>query len=339
MKNLKYGGFVLVFASLLSLPQHVIAIAFGSGSYMTLSGYMWYPLSLILPVRSYRLYIPTSYRPGTPIPLVVMLHGCKQTPETFAAGTRMNDTAERENFIVLYPRQDAASNGYRCWNWFDLATQNKYGEVAIIMGMVETIANQYRIDRSRIYVAGLSAGGAMASILASCYPNVFAAAAVHSGLQYGAGNFFNAKAVMKSSSPIHPDTAGRNAVSCADDFPRLMPVLVLHGNEDDVVNPVHAEQVIKQFAQSNDYADDGTDNDSIHAVATTRKKYAPPGFRRYIVYNYTYKGRLLMQRYLIDGMGHEWSGGTALAEDRHYDRFGPDATSLIWDFFRQYERR
>ncbi|MGH6637178.1 MAG: PHB depolymerase family esterase [Polaromonas sp.] len=155
----------------------------------------------------------------------------------------------------------------------------------------------------------LSAGGGMASILASCYPDVFAAAAIHSGPEYEAvTNFLQAEEVLKDASKsTPPDTAGYHAFQCSGAARRLMPVIVFHGSADERVNPNHAEQVIQQFAQANDYADDGADNDSILANATSSADKDSPPRHRYTVYDYRYAGKLLMRRVLIKRMKHAWS--------------------------------
>jgi poly(hydroxyalkanoate) depolymerase family esterase len=298
----------------------------------------------IYPSRGYRLYVPSAInnvsnavgrKPGKPTPLLVMLHGCHQSPETFAAGTGMNGLAEKSNFLVLYPNQDKFSNADRCWNWFDYNTQHKLGEAAIIMKMVDRIKTEYNVDQYRIYVAGLSAGGGMAVILANCYPEVFSAAAIHSGIEYEAAtSYLVAAEVLVKANGTPPDIAGRHAYECHGSSRRLIPVIVFHGNADTRVIPQHAKQVILQFAQTNDYGDDGTDNDSIVATPTSQAHYG--GKRPYTIYDYHYAGQLLMRRVLIQGMGHAWSGGKSVPGDERYDQDGPDAKSMILDFFNDH---
>src|SRR5205823_5386743 len=145
--------------------------------------------------RPYFVYTPSTYQPGTPTPLIVMLHGCTQTPADFAAGTQMNQLADQKQFIVVYPQQTSTYNQEECWNWFDTAHQGRgSGEPAIIAGIVQTVVqntSQWTIDTQRVYVAGLSAGAAMAVILGASYPDIFAAIAVHSGLEYKAATTSN----------------------------------------------------------------------------------------------------------------------------------------------------
>jgi poly(3-hydroxybutyrate) depolymerase len=178
----------------------------------------------------------------------------------------------------------------------------------------------------------------MASILASCYPEVFSAAAIHSGVEYEAAtSFLFAAEVLDKANGTPPDIAGRHAFECHGSSRRLMPVIVFHGSADKRVNPKHANQVIQQFAQANDYGDDGKDNDSIVAIETFHADHAgPPPKRLYTVYDYRYAEQLLMQRVLVQSMGHAWSGGKPAPDDGHYDPDGPDASAMIWDFFNQH---
>lgn len=308
-----------------------------SGTHYTWSGFLatapW-----ILPSRDYRLYIPSAYRQGQSIPLVVMLHGCKQNPENFAAGTRMNELAEKKHFLVLYPRQDIYSNIDHCWNWFDYLDQRGLGEAAIITGMVEKIGKTYSVDRRRIYVAGLSAGAAMTAILASCYSNLFAAAAIHSGVEYEAATVpWEAATALTRGGFTPPDTAGKDAYRCSGSAQRPMPVVVFHGDADQRVAPVNAEQIVRQFAQMNDYADDGKDNGTVKSIPTAVTPGQVPNGRSYTVKEYRYGEKLLLQEYRVHGMGHAWSGGDDKQEP-HNDPLGPDASALIWEFFSQHSR-
>ncbi len=324
-------------ALLLALSTPLVAAGqWSGGNYRTWSGFLLYA-PWIWPSRDYRLYLPDGLDPGIARPLLVLLHGCKQDPEGFAAGSRMNALADREGFLVLYPRQDAASNIERCWNWFDGFTQNRLGEAAIIMGMVDEVAKRYPVDQHRIYVAGLSAGGAMAAILASCYADVFAAAAIHSGVAYKAATApWNALAALEAGSRTAPEAAGRDAWKCSNSTQRPMPVIVFQGDADERVRPINADQVVRQFAQMGDLADDGQDNDSVKAAPTATTREQQPGGHAYTVREYRYGGTMLLLEYRIQGMAHAWSGGD---EAQPYnDAAGPDATELMWRFFTQHSR-
>jgi poly(hydroxyalkanoate) depolymerase family esterase len=295
--------------------------------------------------RDYRLYVPASYVKGRPAPLLVMLHGCKQDPESFAAGTRMNRLADEYGFLVLYPRQSALANGYSCWNWFDPRTQSRGGEAAIVMAMVDDVVARYSIDADRIYVAGMSAGGAFAAILGSCYADVFAAAAVHSGFPYGvADNPIAGLRVMEKAYAYDAEKSGQAAFDCRGGGRRTMPLLVIQGAEDDKVLPKAAGDVIKQFAQVDDLCDDGQDNDSVSATRLAKDTVAAaPGTHAYTVSTYSRAGKPLLQEVLVTGLGHAWSGGEDGREkpgDRakypYNDPQGPDASRMMWGFFSQH---
>jgi poly(hydroxyalkanoate) depolymerase family esterase len=295
--------------------------------------------------RDYRLYLPRGYTKGKPMPLVVMLHGCKQDPEVFAAGTRMNRIADEQGFLVLYPRQSKLANGYSCWNWYDPRTLSRGGEAAIVMAMVADVAGRYSVDADRIYVAGISAGGAFTSILASCYADVFAAAAVHSGFPYGvADSPLSGMRVMERAYPYDSEKSGREAFECRGSGRRAMPLLVIHGALDDKVLPKASGDVIKQFAQVEDYCDDGQDNDSVAATRLVKQAFpAQGGKHAYEVSTFARNGKPMLQEVVVDGLGHSWSGGddgrTKPADSVKYpynDPQGPDASRMMWDFFSQH---
>lgn len=288
--------------------------------------------------RGFQLWVPTGYQPGEALPLVVALHGCLQNPDQFAGLTRLNQKADAEKFLVLYPNQATLFNGTQCWNFMTTLNQERgTGEPSIIVGMVDWVKSRYAVNSHRVYVGGVSAGAVMSSILLACYSDVFAAGLVGAGAMYKAATTASGSAYAMTFGSIYaPDDRGWDAWACSRKPRWQVPVLVLHGTEDEVVNPINGEQVVRQFLQTNDYGDDGVDNDSVPYAPTQVWSGSAPGGRGYIVKDYVYGGRLLVQKYELQGMGHAWPGG-----DPSYpfaDPSGPDATTLMWDFFEQHTR-
>lgn len=284
--------------------------------------------------RPYKLYIPPSYAPDTPVPLLVALHGCTQDPDNFAAGTRFNILADRNNFLVLYPQQTGADHPTKCWAWYDPVSQQRgSGEPAILAGMVDALRSTYSVDAKRVFITGMSAGAAMAVILAACYPDYFAAVGVHSGLEYKAAcDLTSATAALSKGGP-DPDIQGRLAYLSAGAAARVLPIIVFHGMSDYTVSPLNGDQVIQQFARTNDYADDGVANNSINAIPSSIQTGQVPNGCSYTLSTYTSKGRVLMQKYLVDGLGHAWSGGSIAPPATFTNPRGPDASTLMWNFF------
>lgn len=283
----------------------------------------------------FKVYVPEGYA-GEPVPLMVMLHGCTQNADDFAAGTQMNRLADEENFIVLYPEMNPAANINRCWNWFSDAHQHRgSGEPAIIKGMVDWVKSHYRIDGNRAYVAGLSAGGAMSVILGAAYPDVFRGVGVHSGLAYDAANsLLEATLAMLYGGP-DPATKGHLAYREMGDHKRLMPVLVFHGTADYTVAPVNGDQTLAQWAQTNDYADDGSDNGSVddNADQTITGSANGRSYTRYVYHDG--RGSPLMEKWIVNGLGHAWSGGSSSGS--YADPRGPEASRILWNFFASRE--
>jgi poly(hydroxyalkanoate) depolymerase family esterase len=266
-----------------------------------------------------------------------MLHGCSQNPEAFAESTRMNALAENGRFLVLYPAQRITANPTRCWNWFVPRNQARgAGEPAEIVALVDHVARQYAVDRKRVYVAGLSAGATMSATLAACYPDIFAAAAVVDGTMYkSAGSVMEAGRVMAKAEAPDAARLGSEAWACGGQRPLMMPVAVWHGLGDKIVHPLNGENVLRQFATFNDLADDGKANGSVAATPELRGGQIDGGYA-YTVASYRGHGRPLLEYYRVDKMGHAWSGGK---DDLPFsDAKGPDASLLIWNFFRQFSR-
>lgn len=285
--------------------------------------------------RDYKLYFPDGYN-GQRLPLVVMLHGCGQEPADFAKGTKMNQLADEYRFIVLYPTQSWQANLNHCWNWFEREHQQRdRGEPAILAGMTQEIIDQYNIQHKQVYVAGMSAGGAMSVILGAAYPDLYTVIGVSVGIMYnGATNVVGGLTVMALGG-ADPHEKGRLAYEASGDNNRVVPVIVFHGNRDLTVNVKNGHQTISQWAKTNDLADDGIENDSITDQHYTTIRGEVPGGHSYIRSLYSnQKGSVIMEKWIVDKMGHHWSGGSA--EGSYTDPKGPDASREMIRFFFEH---
>lgn len=283
--------------------------------------------------RTYWLYVPDGYQPGTPVPLVLMLHGCTQSGDGFAISTGMNDLADEESFLVAYPQQPSSANSSRCWNWFETSNQARgSGEPALLAGVVGDIAAEHSVDSDRVYVAGFSAGAAMAVILGATYPDVFAAIGVHSGLEYKAATSVTSAFPAMFSGGPPADPQGDLAYAAMGSRARVLPVMVVHGTSDFTVATVNGDLVLSQWAQTNDLASDSVDQDDIDDVAEDSESGQVSGGRTYVRSFYEdSNGTVVMEKILVDGMGHNWSGGPL--GGTFTDPDGPDASRLLVDFF------
>lgn len=287
--------------------------------------------------RPYLLYLPKNYVENRSWPMVVMLHGCRQDAETFAAVTRMNGIADRDGFLVLYPEQRRLANSMRCWNWFSRSTQTGAGEAAILVDMIRTLSGEYYVDINRIYIAGLSAGSAMAANLAVSHADLFAACALHSGLMFGAATSANAALkAMKEGAPVDPYAAGKSAFLLARGKADCMPAMVIQGDADETVHPANANQTVSQFAVLNELLIE----ESFSGTDEPRERTSTGNG----ALNYSYEvtdlhraGRVVVRKLIVNGLGHAWSGGP---EDYPYsDPEGPNASELICDFFAEHGLR
>lgn len=290
--------------------------------------------------RNYKLYVPSSYSAGHALPLVLMLHGCTQDPAGFATGTAMNTLAESQGFFALYPEQPSSANANKCWQWWLPAHQARgSGEPANLADLVHHIAGSYSVDSGRVYAAGLSSGAAMTVILGATYPDVFAAISVGSGLEYKAasGSTVDAYSAMSSGGPS-PVTQGRLAYHAMGASPKTVPTLVFHGSSDTTVAPVNGNQILSQWAKTNDLASDGAEDGNITDTPDSTVSSTVSGGRKYTTYSYRDRttGTVVLQKILVDGMGHAWSGGSSAGT--YTDPKGPDASALSWEFFRSHAR-
>ncbi len=282
--------------------------------------------------RRYRLYIPAGHD-ARALPLVVMLHGCNQSPEDFAAGTGMNARAGEQGFFVLYPEQAQEANPARCWNWFQQDHQLRgLGEPALIAAMAQAMVLRHGLDGRRVYIAGLSAGGAMAAIVAAAYPDVFAAVGVHSGLAPGAANTLpDALAAMRggAAGPHQQGQGkGKSQVPVSGPLIRpqiLVPTIVFHGDQDRTVHPRNGEQVIAAAMER-----PGTMPATSEQQLRTERGVSAGG-QNYTRSQHGAQGQATSEHWSLHGAGHAWSGGRA--EGSYTDPSGPDATGEMLRFF------
>ena len=276
--------------------------------------------------RAYKLYVPKSYR-GKPLPLIVMLHGCTQNPDDIAAGTRMNELADQHGFLVVYPAQSPAANGMNCWNWFNRKDQVRdRGEPALIAGITREVMRDYEVDPRKVFIAGISAGGAMAVIMATVYPELFAAVGVHSGLAYGAAhNATSAFVALRGRNKASADTP--SAIDRRAERPaaaRAMPTIVFHGDQDTTVDPSNGTEVVDQAIS--------LAADSHGPLQKTVQERMTVNGRDYTATIYrTRSRRPIVEYWELHGTGHAWSGGSA--NGSFTDESGPDASAEMVRFF------
>ena len=264
--------------------------------------------------RAYKLYVPSGYKPARPLPLIVMLHGCTQSPDDFAAGTRMNLLADDEPALIAYPAQSQAANSSKCWNWFNPGDQQAdKGEPSLIAGITRQVMQDYAVDPGQVYVAGLSAGGAAAAILGQAYPDLYAAVGVHSGLACGAAcDLASALSAMQQGGAVKAGNA-------------MVPTIVFHGDRDSTVHPKNGDQVLAQSQQA------------ASGWRSETERGQTPGGRSYTRTRHRNRqGRSVHEQWMIHGAGHAWAGGSPAGS--YTDPKGPDASREMRRFFREQAR-
>jgi poly(hydroxyalkanoate) depolymerase family esterase len=271
--------------------------------------------------RDYKLYIPSGYQ-GQAVPLIVMLHGCTQNPDDFAAGTGMNFLAEAAGFLVVYPSQAASANLSKCWNWFQAGDQGRdQGEPALIAGITRQVLAEYQNDARRVYVAGLSAGGAMAAIMAATYPDLYAAVGVHSGLAPGSAHDLpSAFQAMQGGGQVGRAGAGR-----------VIPLILFQGDSDLTVHPSNADQLVRHWTAAEPSSTGGT------APTPKLLQGRAGGGRNYTcaIYHDAH-GQSVVEQWTVHGASHAWSGGRPTGS--YTDPDGPDASRELVRFFREHPR-
>lgn len=275
----------------------------------------------------YWLYLPSGARPE-PRPLVVMLHGCQQSSEEFAAATRMNALAERKGFAVLYPQQSVGVDSHRCWHWYKRSTQQGQGEIALIAGMIRQVQGRHLLDTTRTYAAGLSAGAALATVLALRHPDLIAAVGMHSAPVFGAADSaLSAYRVMQ-----HGSLAADSAVQALPEHTG-MPAMLIHGDSDSVVRRINMAQLAGQFEIVN--------AKYLSAAAVLKRDFPARAGGRSARHGYQTETRNCGSKpqivtCRIRSLGHAWSGGDASMA--FSEREGPDASLMMWMFFSRHRR-
>ncbi|MDE1146438.1 MAG: PHB depolymerase family esterase [Azospirillaceae bacterium] len=263
--------------------------------------------------RAYKLYVPARRSSGRPLPLIVMLHGCTQSPDDFAAGTRMNQAAEEHGFLVAYPEQPNSANPNKCWNWFNPQDQRRDGgEPALIAGITRRVMEEHSVDPARIYVAGLSAGGAAAVIMGAAYPDLYAAVGAHSGLPLGA-----ARDVPSAFAAMRKGAAGQGGGG--------VPTIIFHGDQDATVHPGNGDAIAAQAVAS-----------APGLRSSTRRGQAPGGPAYTRTVHVDAAGRAVCEHWTLHGAGHAWAGGSPSGS--YTDPSGPDATREMVRFFLEHQR-
>jgi poly(hydroxyalkanoate) depolymerase family esterase len=288
-----------------------------SGSYSNSSG-----------SRAYKGYVPSTYKQGTAVPLVVVLHGCTESADVMRQLTRFDQLAESKGFIAVFPEQPSSANQQSCWNFFqDAQIHRGSGEPSLIAGITDWVQQHYTVDAKKTYVAGLSAGGAMASVMGATYPDKYAAIGVGSGCEYAS------TAACAGYQSADPTASAQAAFKEMGSYARAMPVIAFQGDKDTTVPPVNADQLVEQWQLTAALAS-GVDSSTLSAPMSTENGQVPGG-RSYTIKKYPdAKGKELVEYWTVHGMPHAWSGGCSC--ESYSDPTGPDETAAMYAFFASH---
>jgi poly(hydroxyalkanoate) depolymerase family esterase len=274
----------------------------------------------------YGLYVPSGHALEA-MPLIVMLHGCTQSIDEFAEGTRMNVLADRYGFAVVYPEQSKHAHSHRCWHWYDAGETAGGAEALAVVSLVDALVAEHGFDPERVYVAGISAGAGLTGLLAVKYPGHFAAVALHSGPALGeARSGITAMDVMRRGARREPVALADEVVDVAN-YPG-MPALIIHGDADHVVAPVNADQLAVQFLRLNRIVDANGARKS-GEVREERKGGV-------VTRDHVRSGRRVVRLCRVQGLAHAWSGGDDAVP--FHSAKGPDASAMVWEFFKHQRR-
>ncbi len=298
-----------------------------------------------LPQRAYRIHEPATLAANPSV--LVMLHGCRQTPEDIAEGPRLNEHADARGWLVVYPDQSETANKYRCWNWFDPANQRGDGECALVVAMLAAVRARYDVPDAPAFLSGMSAGGALASLLAVRFPSLWSGVAIHSGLPFGAAaDPWGAMRVMREGpdsldavraltlEPGGPDRAvdpGRAVEPGRHVEP--VPAMIFHGAADTVVDRRNADLLVRQFLGWNGHLPAETAWDDAPLPAADVRLLSAVGGHNYILREYARNGLAPVRECEVIEMSHAWSGGDSALP--YNDELGPDGTALMLEFFAE----
>jgi poly(hydroxyalkanoate) depolymerase family esterase len=288
--------------------------------------------------RIYKVYTPSSLPKNTKPAVVVMLHGCEQNADDFAVGTRIEKWADKDQFIALFPEQNKSYNSYKCWNWILPGNNGRMGESQVIIEMLDAVITKFGADKSRVFAAGMSAGASMVNILANCYPERFSAVASHDGSQFYASFIgLDFQEVVKNGASVPSSVSANIGNACsqfASNRPKKMPVIIFHSMNTPLMSPMHALQVESEYLAFNDLLDNGLRDNSYFLKkdvieVPAGNKY---GYTLYRTFDTSHDA--FIERYMINDLVHSWSGGASNL--LYNDPKGPDASMLIFKFFKKY---